>query len=77
MCSAPRVSGRNKRTDKRAHIEVERHADDGQKPEDLIEPADVATEPVRVLVCERLEEQVEEVYRRQRYTVQQQRLEYV
>lgn len=59
------------------HVEVERHADDGQEPQHLVHPADVAAEPVGVLVRERLEEEVEEVDRRERECVQQEGLEHV
>jgi len=54
-----------------ADIEIEGYTDDGDEPQDLIEPPDVAAQPVRMVVHERLEQQIEGVNGRQRERVEE------
>ena len=51
-------------------IKIEGYTDDGDEPQDLIEPPDVAAQPVRVVVHEWLE-QIERVNGRQRERVEE------
>lgn len=60
----------------RTYVEVGRETHDGEEPEDLVEPAGIAAEPVRVLMGQRGEQEIEEVDGRQRDGAEEQRLEH-
>ena len=50
-------------------VQVQRDPNHWEQPQDLVEPADIAAEPLGVLVRERLEKQVEDINRRERQAV--------
>ena len=51
------------------YIKIQRSTDDGEEPKYAVEPPDVAVEPFRLPVDERLEEEVEHVDRGERESV--------